>query len=75
MMSRLISITIVAVLLYVLYHIGGRWLFPLWQRKRMERYKKQFFEENPHISPEAYEALQKKQQEESPIIDRRIRKR
>lgn len=74
-MSSLVTITIVVVLLYVLYRIGGRWLLPLWQQKRLEKYKKQFFNENPHIDADAYEALKKKQKEDSPIIDHRLRKK
>ncbi len=74
-MSELFTITIVVVLLYIVYRIGGRWLLPLWQQKRLERYKKQFFDDNPHISSRAYEDRKKQQADDSSIIDHRIRKK
>lgn len=48
---------------------------PLWQQKRLERYKKQFFDDNPHISSRAYEDRKKQQADDSSIIDHRIRKK
>ena len=64
-----------ALALYVLYRVLGRWVLPAVTRRRMERYKKDFFSRNPHIDADRYEERQREAEEKSPIIDRRRRLR
>lgn len=74
-MNKIITITVVVILLYLLYRIGGRWLLPFWQRRRMKKYKEQYFRDHPHISAEQYAQRKEKQQEEEAIIDHKKRLR
>lgn len=59
------------VLLYLLYRLVGAILFPLLSKRQLERYKDQFFEQNPHIDRARYESLQKEQEDRTLIIEKR----
>jgi hypothetical protein len=74
-MHRLIVITIVVLVLYAVFRIGGKWLLPRWQQHRLEKYKEKYFQEHSHLSAEKYREMKKKQEEESAIIDHRKRLR
>ena len=74
-MNRLLVITFVIIALYLLYRIGGKWLLPKWQEKRLQQYKERYFRDHPHISAEQYNQRKRQQEENAPIIDRKKRLR
>ncbi len=74
-MSQLLSITLVTVALYLVYLVGGKWLLPHWQQRRLERYKEDYFHNHPTLTHERYKAKQQADEEARPIIDKRKRPR
>lgn len=70
MLTSLFNLFIIICLLYVFYRVVGQYILPNLSRRRLERYKQKFFEENQHISSEKYEA-KRKDDERSSIIEKR----
>lgn len=52
MLTSLFNLFIIICLLYVFYRVVGQYILPNLSRRRLERYKQKFFEENQHISSE-----------------------
>lgn len=48
-------------------------MLPAITQRRMERYKKDFFRRNPHISAADYDARQKENEDKTLIIEKRKR--
>ncbi len=74
-MSQLLTITLVAVALYLLYLIGGKWLLPRWQQQRLERYKEDYFRNHPTLTHQQYQEKKQADEEDRHIIDKRKRLR
>ncbi len=74
-MSQLLVITLLAVGLYLVYLVGGKWLLPRWQQRRLERYKEEYFRNHPTLTHERYKAKQQADEATRPIIDKRKRLR
>ncbi|MCQ2300117.1 MAG: hypothetical protein MJZ81_08350 [Bacteroidales bacterium] len=72
-MNSLLSISIGVVVLYALYRLLGALLLPRIAQKRMERYKADFFKQNPHISEKAYHDRQREDEDRTLIIEKRKR--
>ncbi|MBQ9637998.1 MAG: hypothetical protein IJV22_00385 [Bacteroidales bacterium] len=70
-MGKILGLTIGIVVLYLVYRIVGAWILPRVAERRLERYKKQFFELHPHVDAERYEQQQHDKEARSIILDKR----
>lgn len=70
-MENLIHISIGVVILYVIYRIMGAWILPKITERRFNKYKKDFFSQNPHIDQEKFDAHAKEEEDKTLIIEKR----
>ncbi|MCQ2277810.1 MAG: hypothetical protein MJZ62_00785 [Bacteroidales bacterium] len=70
-MQSLVNLLIIICLLYVLYRVVGQYILPIITRRRLDRYKRKFFEENPHIDEMQYERKKQNDEENAPLWGKR----
>lgn len=72
-MQGLINLTIGIILLYIVYKVVGAYVLPLINDRRLQRYKEQFYRDNPHVDRDAMELRERQRKENESIIDKRRR--
>lgn len=67
----MIELLIVIICLYILYKFVGQYLLPRISERRLARYKRKFFEQNPHIDSDKYDERKRQEEENSSLMTKR----
>lgn len=67
----MIDLLIVIICLYILYKFLGQYLLPRISERRLARYKRKFFEANPHIDADKYAEKKRQDEENASLMTKR----